>query len=136
APQRGRRTPTSTGQPATASPPGPAGPGLHRHPAALPGRRRDGAARPVLAALALTLLCTAAGGAAAGLHTAAARAGPLPDLAQREAPATVEVTLTGDPRLARPRPSGGPRSLLVDATVDRVEHDGTATDVRTPVLVV
>lgn len=99
-------------------------------------RRRPGC-RGVLLAAALALLCAAAGGAVAALHTAAVRAGPVAELAERRARALVEVTLTGDPRLARPRADGGPRPVVVPAEVTRITApDGRRTGVRSPVLVV
>ncbi|WP_103503813.1 ComEC/Rec2 family competence protein [Streptomyces sp. SM12] len=93
--------------------------------------------RPLTVAVALALVAGAAGGASAGLHAAAARSGPLPGLAEREAVVTAEVTLTGDPRLARPKAGAWSRPVLVPATVDTVSvPGGSATRVRTPVLLI
>ncbi|RBM20262.1 ComEC/Rec2 family competence protein [Streptomyces sp. PT12] len=104
--------------------------------AAVPSARRG--ARPLLVAVALALLSAAAGSAVAGLHRAAVSAGPLDALAGRRV--TVEVTLTGDPRLARERPgapAGAPRPVLVAAEATRVlTPDGGARRVESPVLLV
>ncbi|MGD9482976.1 ComEC/Rec2 family competence protein [Streptomyces sp. TRM70308] len=106
--------------------------GLARRPRAR-GRRAGG----LLVAAALGLLCAAAGGTVAGTHTAGVRSGPLAQAAERHAHVTVEVTLTGDPRLARPRPGGGPRPVVLPADATRVTtSDGRSTAVDSPVLVV
>ncbi|MBU3867158.1 ComEC/Rec2 family competence protein, partial [Streptomyces sp. 4503] len=85
------------------------------------------------------LLCGAAAGAVAGLHGADVRRGPVPALAREYAEATAEVTVTGDPRLTRPRVRGAalaPASVVLEAEADRVTGpDGTTTTTRTPVLV-
>lgn len=84
------------------------------------------------------LLCAAAGAAAAGLHGADARRGPVPGLAQAHARVDTEVTVTSDARQTRPRVRGDhstPVSLLIDAEVDRLtDRDGAVTRLRTPVL--
>lgn len=109
---------------------GTAGPGPAR-----PSRR----AGPRNTAVAGVLLCVAAGAAAAGLHGADARSGPVPGLAESYARVEAEVTVTSDPRQTRPRVRGDhstPVSLLLDAEVDRLTGpDGTVTKLRTPVLV-
>ncbi|AQW50746.1 ComEC/Rec2 family competence protein [Streptomyces violaceusniger] len=85
------------------------------------------------------LLCGAAAGAVAGLHAADVRRGPVPALAREYAETTAEVTVTGDPRLTRPRVRGAalaPASVVLEAEADRVTGpDGTTTTTRTPVLV-
>ncbi|MGV9554671.1 ComEC/Rec2 family competence protein [Streptomyces sp. NPDC003522] len=98
---------------------------------------------------AAVLLCAAAAGAAAGLHGADLRRGPVPALARDYATVTAEVELTSDPRLTRPRVRGdhaAPDSVLVDGQVRSVAAvsaggaggaagvPGVAT--RAPVLVV
>ncbi|WP_053171114.1 ComEC/Rec2 family competence protein [Streptomyces sp. SBT349] len=92
----------------------------------------------MLVAAALALLCAAAGAAVAGLHRAAVTGGPLPELAGRRV--TVEVTLTGDPRSARPRPGAGegaPRPVLVAAEATRVRAgEGDERSLSSPVLLV
>ncbi|MFD6276403.1 ComEC/Rec2 family competence protein [Streptomyces sp. NPDC060209] len=109
----------------SAGPPGPAG-----HP-------RHAGTR--ITAAAAVLLCAAAGAAAAGLHGADARSGPVPGLAESYARVEAEVTVTSDPRQTRPRVRGDhstPASLLLDAEVDTLTApDGTVTRLRTPVLV-
>ncbi|MEU8704802.1 ComEC/Rec2 family competence protein [Streptomyces sp. NPDC048565] len=89
-------------------------------------------------AVAGVLLCAAAGAAAAGLHGADSRSGPVPALAQSYARVVAEVTVTSDPRRTRPRVLGDhstPESLLLDAEIDRLTApDGTVTKLRTPVL--
>ncbi|MBW1601056.1 ComEC/Rec2 family competence protein [Streptomyces sp. JJ66] len=101
-------------------------------------RARPGPARRgVLVAVALSLLCAASGGAVASLHTLAVGAGPLAEAADRYGHVTVEVTLTADPILARPRPDGGPRPVVLRADATRVTgSDGRVTAVDNPVMVV
>ncbi|WP_079063834.1 ComEC/Rec2 family competence protein [Streptomyces sp. NRRL F-4489] len=100
------------------------------------GSRSTGA----LVALAAVLLCAAAGAASAGLHAADLRRGPLPTWAQRYARLTVELEVTGDPRISRPKVRGSqrtPPALVFTADAVRVTApDGTVTDVSTPVLAV
>ena len=126
------------GQPAPGRQPGPARragpaagtPGPARSP------RRTG---PRTTTVAGVLLCAAAGAAAAGLHGADARSGPVPGLAESYARVEAEATVTSDPRQTRPRVRGDhstPVSLLIDAEVNRLTApDGTVTRLRTPVLV-
>lgn len=91
----------------------------------------------VLVAAAVVALCAAAGGTVAGLHATAVEQGPLPTLAERYAVVTASVTLTADPRLAKPRPGGGPSPVVVAAEATRVRTtDGRTTVVRNPVLVI
>ncbi|MGW1980168.1 ComEC/Rec2 family competence protein [Streptomyces sp. NPDC001889] len=101
------------------------------------GRDRITATATACAAL---LLCAAAGAVTAGLWSADLRRGPLPALAERYAHATVELRVSSDPRLTRPRPEGGPRAgraLVFDAEATEVSGAGReATAVRTPLLVV
>jgi competence protein ComEC len=99
-----------------------------------------GGGHPRHAAAVLTaLLCAAAATASAALHSADLHRGPVPELARRHAAVGGELTVTGDPRLTRPRVRGdraAPRSVVLDAELTRVTTaDGTATAVRTPVLV-
>ncbi|GGY31257.1 membrane protein [Streptomyces omiyaensis] len=86
------------------------------------------------------LLCAAAGAASAGLHAADLRRGPVPVLAREHGRAWVEVAVTSDPRLTRPRVSGRaavPVSVVMDAEVVRVERaGGAAVRTRAPVLLV
>ncbi|MEU1405679.1 ComEC/Rec2 family competence protein [Streptomyces sp. NPDC005728] len=92
------------------------------------------------APVAAVLLCVAAAAAAAGLHGADVRRGPVPELARRFATVTAEVELSGDPWLSRPRVRGdhaAPVAVLARAEVRRVEEgDGTDVRTRTPVLLV
>ncbi|MEU7294958.1 ComEC/Rec2 family competence protein [Streptomyces exfoliatus] len=91
-------------------------------------------------ACAGVLLCAAAGATSAGLHTADLRRGPVPALAREDARARLEVTVTSDPRLTRPRVRGSataPVSVVLDGEVTRVERpDGTVHRTRAPVLLV
>ncbi|MFB7515112.1 ComEC/Rec2 family competence protein [Streptomyces sp. NPDC056144] len=91
-------------------------------------------------ACAGVLLCAAAGAAAAGLHAADLRRGPVPELAGEYVRAQVEFSVTSDPRLTRPRVRGNamaPVSVVLDGEVTRVERaDGTAHRTRAPVLVI
>ncbi|MBQ0983381.1 ComEC/Rec2 family competence protein [Streptomyces sp. F63] len=91
-------------------------------------------------ALATALFCAAAAAGSGALHAADLHRGPLPGLARQSAKITAEVTVTGDPRLTRPRvhgPRSGPPAVVLTAEARRVTAaDGTATEVRTPVLVI
>ncbi|MFI6417987.1 ComEC/Rec2 family competence protein [Streptomyces sp. NPDC050842] len=91
-------------------------------------------------ACAGVLLCAAAGAASAGLHAADLRRGPVPALAREYVRAQMEVTVTSDPRLTRPRVRGNamaPVSVVLDGEVTRVERsDGAAHRTRTPVLLI
>ncbi|WSV44016.1 ComEC/Rec2 family competence protein [Streptomyces sp. NBC_01077] len=91
-------------------------------------------------ACAGVLLCAAAGAASAGLHAADLRRGPVPALAREYARAQLEVTVTSDPRLTRPRVRGSetvPVSVVLDGEVTRVERsDGTVHRTRAPVLLI
>ncbi|MFG2889093.1 ComEC/Rec2 family competence protein [Streptomyces sp. NPDC048248] len=93
-----------------------------------------------MVALAALLLSAAAGAASAALHAADLRRGPLPGLADRYAQVTVELEVTGDPRVTRPRVRGSqrtPSALVFSGDALRATApDGTIEAVRTPVLVV
>ncbi|MFH8554298.1 ComEC/Rec2 family competence protein [Streptomyces celluloflavus] len=93
-----------------------------------------------LVAVAAVLLCAVAGAASAALHAADLRRGPLPAWAQRYAQVTVELEVTGDPRVTRPKVRGSqrtPPSLVFTGDAVRLTApDGAVTAVRTPVLVV
>ncbi|MFE9018768.1 ComEC/Rec2 family competence protein [Streptomyces sp. NPDC007808] len=112
----------------------PRGAGRDRRPG---GRMRITRSRPAAAAV---LLCVAAAAVSAGLHGADLRRGPVPGLAQQYATVTVEVEVTADPRLTRPRVTGNhmaPTSVLIHADARRVERtDGTAVATRAPVLMI
>ncbi|MFI8911645.1 ComEC/Rec2 family competence protein [Streptomyces sp. NPDC053513] len=86
------------------------------------------------------LLCAAAGAASAGLHAADLRRGPVPELAREYARARLEVVVTSDPRLTRPKVRGNamaPVSIVLDGEVTRVERsDGSVHRTRTPVLLI
>ncbi|MER5521914.1 ComEC/Rec2 family competence protein [Streptomyces sp. NPDC002763] len=90
------------------------------------------------ASVGALLLCVAGAAASAGLHGADVRRGPVPGLARAYATVTVEVELTGDPWVSRPRVQGDhatPAAVLVRGEVRRVESgDGTAVTTRSPVL--
>ncbi|MEV6761655.1 ComEC/Rec2 family competence protein [Streptomyces sp. NPDC051105] len=90
------------------------------------------------ASVGALLLCVAGAAASAGLHGADVRRGPVPGLARAYATVTVEVELTGDPWVSRPRVRGDratPAAVLVRGEVRRVESgDGTAVTTRSPVL--
>ncbi|MFE6743275.1 ComEC/Rec2 family competence protein [Streptomyces tubercidicus] len=93
-----------------------------------------------LVALAAVLLCAAAGAASAALHASDLRRGPLPALAEQYARVTVDLEVTGDPRLTRPKVRGSQRTppvLVFTADALRVTApNGEVTAVRTPTLVV
>lgn len=109
-------------------------------PADARGGTAAGRRRLHTTAAAAVLLCAAAGAASAGLHSASARQGPVPGLAGQFARIEAEITLTSDARRTFPRVRGDrstPASLLLDAEITRLTRpDGTATRLRTPVLVV
>ncbi|QHY95431.1 ComEC family competence protein [Streptomyces sp. S4.7] len=90
-------------------------------------------------AVAAALLCAAAGAGSAWLHGADRHRGPVPGLAERYARVTVDLTVTSDPRLTRPRVRGDTLSaagLVLDADLTRLRSaDGAVTTLRTPVLV-
>ncbi|GAA2440728.1 hypothetical protein GCM10010405_25120 [Streptomyces macrosporus] len=89
-------------------------------------------------AAALALVCAAAGGGVAAAHAADVHRGPLSEPARRHAHVTAEVTVTGDPRVVRPRVHGSeqlPGMVMLRAEAVRVTaSDGTVTDTRSPVL--
>ncbi|MEU8682617.1 ComEC/Rec2 family competence protein [Streptomyces sp. NPDC048611] len=128
-------------------------PGEERHPGAAPhtatGREGAEPSHPRasrlrsaggLVAVAAVLLCAAAGAASAALHASDLRRGPLPALAKQYARATVELEVTSDPRLTRPKVRGSQRTppvLVFTADAVRVTApDGEVTAVRTPALLV
>ncbi|MBC3988156.1 ComEC/Rec2 family competence protein [Streptomyces sp. AC563] len=111
-------------------------------------RRRAGSATAVV----IALLCATATAAVAALHAADSHRGPIPKLAREHAEAEVDLTVTGDPRLIRPRvrgPAPTPPALGIDAVATRVraaEHTPThragggpaqrVVRTRTPVLMI
>ncbi|MEW9518650.1 ComEC/Rec2 family competence protein [Streptomyces tubercidicus] len=107
-----------------------------------PRRRRAPRLRSAgsFVALAAVLLCAAAGAASAALHASDLRRGPLPTLAEQYARVTVDLEVTGDPRLTRPKVRGSQRTppvLVFTADAVRVTApNGEVTAVRTPTLVV
>lgn len=94
----------------------------------------------VAVALAAVLLCGAVGAAAGALRAADTRRGPVPELARRYASATLDVTVTKDPRPVRPHVRGAARTapaVTVEAEATRVTVAASGTtSVRTPVLVI
>ncbi|MEE1938165.1 ComEC/Rec2 family competence protein [Streptomyces sp. TRM 70361] len=89
-------------------------------------------------AVAMTLLCAAAGGGVAAAHAADLHRGPLPGLAGQHAHITAEVTVTADPRTVKSRIRGSeqlPELIALRADAVRVTTtDGTVTATRSPVL--
>ncbi|MFE2986764.1 ComEC/Rec2 family competence protein [Streptomyces sp. NPDC059262] len=93
--------------------------------------------------VAAVLLCVAASAASATLHGADLTRGPVPGLARQFARVSVELEVTADPRLTRPRVQGdhsASSSVVIAADVLRVgaqggSSGGAGTRVRTPVLV-
>ncbi|MFJ4323750.1 ComEC/Rec2 family competence protein [Streptomyces tricolor] len=111
------------------------------------GRRRGGGRRHICgrfgwarAAVAATLLCSAAAAASAGLHGADVRRGPVPELARRFATVTAEAEVSGDPWLSRPQVRGdhaAPVAVLARVELRSVEQaDGRRVRTRTPVLLI
>ncbi|MFD4996532.1 ComEC/Rec2 family competence protein [Streptomyces buecherae] len=103
-------------------------------------------------AVVIVLLCATATAAVAALHAADSHRGPIAKLAREHAEAEVALTVTGDPRLVRPRvrgPAPTPPALAIDAVATRVraaEHTPThragggpaqrVVRTRTPVLLI
>lgn len=89
--------------------------------------------------VAAVLLCAAAGATSAALHGADLYRGPVPALARQYADVEVELEVTSDPRLTRPRVTGAhavPPSVMLDAKIVRVTSaDGRTSVTRTPALV-
>ncbi|GAA1922189.1 ComEC/Rec2 family competence protein [Streptomyces durmitorensis] len=89
--------------------------------------------------VAAVLLCAAAGAGSAALHGADLYRGPVPALARHYAEAEIELEVTSDPRLTRPRVTGAhavPPSVMLEAEIIRVTPaDGKTSVTRTPVLV-
>ncbi len=109
--------------------------------AGLLGLARAGPRRVVRAGTGVLLLCVAASAASAGLHGADLRRGPVPGLAAQYARVGVELEVTSDPRLTRPRIKGdhaAPTAVLIEADVVRVTASGGGREwrTRTPVLVI
>jgi competence protein ComEC len=78
---------------------------------------------------------------AAGLHTAALRAGPVQELATHSAAVTVRLKIDGDPSLRQSTTSRRPPYVVVRATIEEVRSRAGSENairerVRTPVLVV
>ncbi|MEV6752137.1 ComEC/Rec2 family competence protein [Streptomyces sp. NPDC051214] len=89
--------------------------------------------------VAAVLLCAAAGATSAALHGADLYRGPVPALAREYAEAEVELEVTSDPRLTRPRITGAhamPPSVMLNAEITRLTSPtGNTSVTRTPVLV-
>ncbi|MET8179513.1 hypothetical protein [Streptomyces sp. NPDC005336] len=107
-------------------------------PPSPPSPHDAGRRRRRVGAMVAVLLCGAAAGAVAAAHAADVRSGPVPSLAREYAEVTAQVTVTGDPRLSRPRVRGAalaPASVVLEAEAGRVTGpDGTTTATRAPVL--
>ncbi|MFF3762876.1 ComEC/Rec2 family competence protein [Streptomyces sp. NPDC001922] len=124
-----------------AGPPGPVRADRTPHPVGGRDTRPvGGLVRGVGLMAAAALLCAAAAAVSATLHAADLRRGPLPESAVRQVPVTVEVRVTGDPRLTRPRVVGAghaPAAVVLEAEAERVTGPhGAVTATRTPVLVI
>ncbi|MFI6872750.1 ComEC/Rec2 family competence protein [Streptomyces sp. NPDC050400] len=109
--------------------------------AGLLGLARAGPRRVARAGTGVLLLCVAASAASAGMHGADLRRGPVPGLAAEYARVGVELEVTSDPRLTRPRIKGdhaAPTAVLIEADVVRVTASGGGREwrTRTPVLVI
>lgn len=105
----------------------------------VPARGRAGVRGGGRTAVAMTLVCAAAGGGVAAAHAADLHRGPLPTAARQYAHVTAEVAVTGDPRVVRPRVRGSEQTagtVILRAEALRVTTaDGTVTATRSPVLV-
>jgi competence protein ComEC len=95
--------------------------------------------RRAVATIALaTLACTLAGVTATTARAATTRAGPLTALANRRAVVTVDLTVTGDPRLVTGRVVGAQRVAdlaVVPARAERLRVGPRATALRQPLTV-
>ncbi|GAA2337606.1 ComEC/Rec2 family competence protein [Streptomyces cuspidosporus] len=109
------------------------------------GAGGGGARRAGRCGLAGSVVAALVGGVAAAAvawaHAADVRRGPVPALAGAYAEATVELTVTGDPRPTRPRVRGAAladASVVMEAEVTRVApgRGGPAATTRAPVLVI
>ena len=88
--------------------------------------------------LAAALLCAVTAAGAAGLRIFALGQGPITELAEAGAAATVDLVIASDPRRYPASPTGSPRRselTLLTARVERVGARGRTTRTRTPVLV-
>lgn len=93
------------------------------------GRRR----RHWVNVTAASLAGASAAAAAVGFRLAAVDAGPLPDLAEERAAATIDAVLTSDPKLRQDARHG---TLVMPARAERVEARGRSAAVRSPVLLI
>jgi competence protein ComEC len=87
--------------------------------------------------IAVTALCTAGGITAAALRVAAVQAGPLPRLGRAGAVATLEVVVTGDPKVVSSAAGTRGREgdlVVVAGRAERVEAGGEVLRVRAPVV--
>ncbi len=87
--------------------------------------------RPAATGLAV-LACLAAGVLAAGIAARGRLHGPLADLDGMRAAATIEGTLTGDPRVS---PGGNTQLVIVPLRVERLTAAGRDLRLRQPMLV-
>jgi competence protein ComEC len=93
--------------------------------------RRMHSWRPAATGMAM-MACFAAGVLAAGIPTRARTHGPLAELGGTRATATIDATVTGDPRVSR----GGTTPLvIVPVRVERLRADGRDIRLRQPVFV-
>ncbi len=93
--------------------------------------RRPHIWRPAATGLAV-LACLAAGVLTAGVAARGRVHGPLADLDGIRAAATIEGTLTGDPRVS---PRGNTQLVIVPLRVERLSADGRDLRLRQPMLV-
>lgn len=90
-------------------------------------------------AVAAATACLLGGLLVGTLHVLALRSGPIDDLAHERVSASVEATVTADPVRVTPSVRGIRRTdgmVVVRVRVSRLEARGSATAVRTPVLVI
>ena len=103
----------------------------HRRPAPVAGAK----GRSTALLTAAVLACCGAAGLTTGLHAAAQAAGPLPELAAREAAVRVEAVLTDDPREVAAGGLRGQRLIVARVRVEQVRAAGRTTRLRAPLLV-
>lgn len=105
-------------------------------PVAQPSMRRPSARRrPFGRQLAVILFGIAVGAVVTGLHVAAARAGPVPALAEESTVITAELEVRSDPIRRQDEGSRRPPYVVCTADVLWVRANGRVTRTDTPVVV-
>ncbi|MEU4290277.1 ComEC/Rec2 family competence protein [Kribbella sp. NPDC026596] len=99
--------------------------------------RRQMRPRTRISSTVVGVLVVIAGmGLAAGLQVESLRVGPVHNLAANNATVTVRLKMTADPSVRQSPGGRRPPYVVVRATIEEVKSRGTATRVRTPVLLI